>query len=105
RQTPRPLRLDVSRPRWLARRRPWCAARGTGRGQRGVEVCAPLGSGATGTHRPLGALVKHLFVTQDFGPDLGGMSRRHVELCRRVAPDDVVVSTVAATDGGAFDAD
>ncbi len=49
--------------------------------------------------------MKHLFVTQDFGPDLGGMARRHVELCRRVAPDDVVVSTVAATDGGAFDAD
>ena len=52
----------------------------------------------------MGAVVKHLFVTQDFGPDLGGMARRHVELCRRVAPDEVVVSTVAASDGGAFDA-
>jgi len=31
------------------------------------------------------------------------MARRHVELCRRLSPDDIVVSTVAATDGGAFD--
>jgi phosphatidyl-myo-inositol dimannoside synthase len=51
----------------------------------------------------MGALVKHLFVTQDFGPDLGGMARRHVELCRRFAPDDVVVSTVATSVAGAFD--
>src|SRR6185436_1667618 len=49
-------------------------------------------------------LVRHLFVTQDYGPDLGGIARRHVELCRRVAPDEVVVSTVASAGGAAFDA-
>ena len=48
--------------------------------------------------------MKHLFLTQDFGPDLGGMARRHVEICRRFAPDEVLVDTVAASDGGAFDA-
>jgi phosphatidylinositol alpha-1,6-mannosyltransferase len=47
--------------------------------------------------------VRHLFVTQDYPPDAGGMARRHVELCRRFAPDTVVVSTVAAADGGRFD--
>jgi phosphatidyl-myo-inositol dimannoside synthase len=47
--------------------------------------------------------VRHLFVTQDYGPDLGGMARRHVEICRRLAPDGVTVSTVAAKDDGAFD--
>lgn len=51
-------------------------------------------------HTPL---VRHLFVTQDYGPDLGGMARRHVELCRRFAPDEVVVSTVASSRAGAFD--
>lgn len=39
----------------------------------------------------------------------GGMARRHVELCRRLAPDDVTVSTVAPDPGeegaaAAFDA-
>lgn len=47
--------------------------------------------------------MRHLFVTQDYPPDSGGMARRHVELCRRFAPDPVVVSTVAAADGGQFD--
>lgn len=47
--------------------------------------------------------MRHLFVTQDYGPDLGGMARRHVEICRRLSPDSVTVSTVAATDGGEFD--
>ena len=28
-------------------------------------------------------MMKHVFVTQDFGPDRGGMARRYVELCRR----------------------
>ena len=45
--------------------------------------------------------MNHLFVTQDFPPDLGGMSRRHVELCRRLAAhpgEQMVVSTVAAHD-------
>lgn len=47
--------------------------------------------------------VRHLFVTQDYPPDLGGMARRHVELCRRLTPDEVVVSTVSAPGADAFD--
>jgi glycosyltransferase involved in cell wall biosynthesis len=50
--------------------------------------------------------VRHLFVTQDYAPDLGGMARRHVELCRRFADGDettMSVSTVAANEAGAFD--
>ena len=27
--------------------------------------------------------MNHLFVTQDYAPDLGGMARRHVELSER----------------------
>ncbi|MEO7964933.1 MAG: glycosyltransferase family 4 protein, partial [Gemmatimonadaceae bacterium] len=51
--------------------------------------------------------VRHLFVTQDFPPDLGGMARRHVELCRRLAPapDQLIVSTVSSTQSAAFDRD
>jgi len=41
--------------------------------------------------------VKHLFVTQDFTPDRGGMARRHVELCRRWPGDHMTVSTVRAS--------
>jgi phosphatidyl-myo-inositol dimannoside synthase len=40
--------------------------------------------------------MRHLFVTQDYAPDSGGMARRHVELCRRFAPEEVRVSTVDA---------
>jgi len=47
--------------------------------------------------------VKHLFITQDFAPDLGGMARRHVDLCRRFAPESVVVSTVSAPGAERFD--
>lgn len=43
--------------------------------------------------------MRHLFVTQDYLPDLGGMSRRHVELCRRF-PADTLVSTVRADASG-----
>lgn len=50
-----------------------------------------------------GTPVRHLFVTQDYPPDLGGMARRHVELCRRLAPDEVRVSTVSAPHALAFD--
>lgn len=39
--------------------------------------------------------MRHLFITQDYTPDLGGMARRHVELCRRF-PSDTLVSTVRA---------
>jgi len=52
--------------------------------------------------------VNHLFVTQDYAPDLGGMARRHVELCRRFA-DGVEeatvmsVSTVASREAREFD--
>jgi len=50
--------------------------------------------------------LNHLFVTQDYGPDLGGMARRHVELCRRFADDDetMAVSTVAIHSPKKFDA-
>jgi phosphatidylinositol alpha-1,6-mannosyltransferase len=50
--------------------------------------------------------VRHLFVTQDYAPDLGGMARVHVELCRRFGDDDettMAVSTVAAPDARHFD--
>ena len=43
--------------------------------------------------------MRHLFVTVDYPPDLGGMARRHVELCRRLAGDGVIVSTVGASLG------
>src|SRR2546423_5505642 len=49
---------------------------------------------------------RHLFVTQDYGPDLGGMARRHVELCRRFGDGDetiMSVSTVASPHAAAFD--
>jgi glycosyltransferase involved in cell wall biosynthesis len=47
--------------------------------------------------------VKHLFVTQDFLPDLGGMARRHVELVRWY-PEPMSVSTVAAAHADRYDA-
>ena len=47
--------------------------------------------------------LRHVFVTQDYPPDRGGMARRHVELCRRLAPDEVIVSTVRADGAEAFD--
>jgi phosphatidyl-myo-inositol dimannoside synthase len=49
--------------------------------------------------------VRHLFVTVDYPPDLGGMARRHVELCRRLANDGVTVSTVNAVGAQRFDQD
>lgn len=49
-------------------------------------------------------MTRHLFVTQDYPPDLGGMARRHVELCRRFAPEPVTVSAPdAGPDAAAFD--
>ena len=50
--------------------------------------------------------MKHLFVTQDYAPDLGGMARRHVELCRRFgdAANTMEVSTVASPHAVRFDA-
>ncbi|MEO8192455.1 MAG: glycosyltransferase family 4 protein [Gemmatimonadales bacterium] len=50
--------------------------------------------------------MKHLLVTQDYPPDLGGMARRHVELVRRF-PDSsnaMEVSTVRLDGDGEFDA-
>src|SRR5437763_12993412 len=50
--------------------------------------------------------MRHLFVTQDYGPDLGGMAGRHVELCRRFGDGDetvMSVSTVASRNASAFD--
>ena len=40
--------------------------------------------------------MRHLFVTQDFPPDSGGMARRHIELCRHFPPGEIAVSTVAS---------
>lgn len=51
--------------------------------------------------------MNHLFVTQDYAPDLGGMARRHVELCRRFADGEentMSVSTVDAAGAAEFDA-
>jgi phosphatidylinositol alpha-1,6-mannosyltransferase len=50
--------------------------------------------------------LNHIFVTQDYPPVGGGMSRRYVELCRRFGDptSTMEVSTVAAPDEGAFDA-
>ena len=50
--------------------------------------------------------MNHLFVTQDYGPDRGGMARRHVELCRRLpdARNSIAVSTVELAGSEAFDA-
>ena len=49
--------------------------------------------------------MRHLFVTQDYAPDLGGMARRHVELARRFGDGETTmeVSTISATDASAFD--
>ena len=49
--------------------------------------------------------MRHLFVTQDFGPDRGGMSRRHVELARRFSneAESMEVSTVQLDGADAFD--
>ena len=45
-------------------------------------------------------------MTQDYPPDLGGMARRHVELCRRFGDSSVTmdVSTVKSEGAEAFDA-
>ncbi|HEY3747445.1 MAG TPA: glycosyltransferase family 4 protein [Gemmatimonadaceae bacterium] len=50
--------------------------------------------------------MRHLFITQDYAPDLGGMARRHVELCRRFGDATVTmdVSTVRADGAEEFDA-
>ena len=49
--------------------------------------------------------MNHLFVTQDYAPDSGGMARRHVELCRRFADADnsIAVSTIANEHAAEFD--
>ena len=49
--------------------------------------------------------IRHLFVTQDYGPDRGGMARRHVELCRRFADssNSMEVSTVKLKGAEEFD--
>jgi len=47
---------------------------------------------------------RHVFVTQDYGPDLGGIARVNVERCRRLAQaGGVLVSTVAHPDASPFD--
>src|SRR5579862_4474632 len=52
----------------------------------------------------LAPTARHVFVTQDYGPDLGGIARVHVELCRRLAnAGGVLVSTVSHPASAAFD--
>lgn len=46
--------------------------------------------------------MRHLLVTQDFAPDLGGMARRHVELVRNY-PEPMSVSTVATREPHGFE--
>ena len=50
--------------------------------------------------------MKHLFVTQDYPPDSGGMARRHVELVRRFpdASESMEVSTITLDNSQQFDA-
>src|ERR1700689_641255 len=91
-------------PAWRggARRRRWgmrCSKR------RIARAIAPGGRDSVDA----AAAIRHLFITQDYPPMGGGMARRHVELCRRLAPDGVTVSTVAPDAGeegaaAAFDA-
>ena len=49
--------------------------------------------------------MRHLFVTQDYPPDSGGMARRHVELVRRFAneTESMDVSTITLDNAPAFD--
>ena len=47
--------------------------------------------------------MRHLFVTQDFPPDSGGMARRHIELCRHFPPGEIAVSTVASPVAASID--
>jgi phosphatidylinositol alpha-1,6-mannosyltransferase len=49
--------------------------------------------------------VRHIFVTQDYGPDRGGMARRHVELVRRFSNESerMEVSTVRVEGATNFD--
>jgi Glycosyltransferase len=50
-------------------------------------------------------ILEHLFVTQDYAPDRGGMARRHVELARRFgdSTNAMEVSTVMLDGAEAFD--
>ncbi|HVF40226.1 MAG TPA: glycosyltransferase family 4 protein [Gemmatimonadaceae bacterium] len=49
--------------------------------------------------------MNHLFVSQDYGPHLGGMARRHVELCRRFGTEEerIEVSTMQLSGSAQFD--
>lgn len=58
--------------------------------------------GSCQTHaEPTNSTVRHLFVTQDFAPDIGGVARRYVELVRRY-PEPMSVSTVATPEAGKY---
>src|SRR5678816_2866765 len=76
----------------------------------GRSTCSPLAASsrsvASPDRRVAERQVRHLFVTQDYPPDLGGMARRHVELCRRFGDASVTmdISTVRADGAEEFDA-
>jgi phosphatidyl-myo-inositol dimannoside synthase len=69
-----------------------------------VSSHAPRDRVGPKAERPRPRPTRHLFVTRDYAPDLGGMARRHVELCRRFPPGEIAVSTVQAPGAAAFDA-
>lgn len=54
--------------------------------------------------RPPRAVVRHLLVTNDFPPKIGGIQNYLWELWRRLPPDDVVVHTTPYAGAAAFDA-
>src|SRR5213078_4737269 len=58
------------------------------------------GRRGTATRQP----VRHLLVTNDFPPKVGGIQSYLWELWRRLAPDDVVVMTTPYAGSAAFDA-
>src|SRR5437879_9898982 len=52
----------------------------------------------------VGSLIRHLLVTNDFPPKLGGIQSYLWELWRRLPPDDVTVLTTPYSGDDAWDA-
>ncbi|NIS29718.1 MAG: DUF1730 domain-containing protein, partial [Actinobacteria bacterium] len=69
--------------------------------------CGPRRPRSRGRTRPVGsdAVVRHLLVTNDFPPKIGGIQNYLWELWRRLPPDDVVVHTTPYEGAAAFDAE
>ncbi len=86
RPVPGPRRRDARRARHLGER----ASRSRGRGGRPAEVC--------------GGAVKHLLVTNDFPPKIGGIQSLLWEWWRRLPPDSFAVMTSPHAGAVEFDA-